>query len=420
MNEQQPLAAQIAVAQFRFALIAPVVQGLFPDASQNAYFKRVTQAPLTLPDGSTFQYDYKSVSRWYHSYVRGGFDALLPKGRSDKGSTRSLPDTAIEEIYRLKEKYPRLNATQIHTRLVQESFIPATVSVCAVQRFIKKNGLKLAATTDGKDRKAFEEDSFGKMWQADTCHFPYIREDGRRRRVYCVMIIDDHSRMLVGGGLFYQDNACCFQKVLKNAVASYGIPSKLYVDNGAPYANEQLSLICGSLGISLIHAPVRDGAAKAKVERHFRSMKERWLYGLDMGSITSLATFNQLLADYMRDYNTTHHSGIDQPPFARFQQTKDKTRPPKSREWLNECFLNRIRRKVRKDSTISIDTKCYDAPMQFISATVEIRYLPDAMEDAFIFSEGKRYPIRPTDKVANCHTKRGKPSIDYSRAGGDR
>ncbi len=60
------------------------------------------------------------------------------------------------------------------------------------------------------------------------------------------MIIDDHSRLLVGGGLFYNDTSYNFQKVLKAAVATYGIPMKLYVDNGSTYSNEQLSLICGS------------------------------------------------------------------------------------------------------------------------------------------------------------------------------
>ena len=32
------------VAQFRFALIAPVIQGLFPDASATTYYKRVIAA----------------------------------------------------------------------------------------------------------------------------------------------------------------------------------------------------------------------------------------------------------------------------------------------------------------------------------------------------------------------------------------
>ena len=44
------------------------------------------------------------------------------------------------------------------------------------------------------------------------------------------MIIDDHSRLIVGAGLFYSDSAANFQSVLKDAVASYGIPSKLYTD----------------------------------------------------------------------------------------------------------------------------------------------------------------------------------------------
>ena len=113
------------------------------------------------------------------------------------------------------------------------------------------------------------------------------------------MIIDDHSRLLVGGGLFYNDNAYNFQKVLKSAVAAYGIPMKLYVDNGSTYTNEQLSLICGSIGTVLLHTKVRDGASKAKVERHFRTLKERWLYALDLDAITSLAQFNALLLDYM-------------------------------------------------------------------------------------------------------------------------
>lgn len=72
-----------AVAQFRFALIAPVVQGLYPDASATAYYKRVTQNPLTLPDGSSISYSYKTqntgemeipVFHWW----AGGSDAFHP------------------------------------------------------------------------------------------------------------------------------------------------------------------------------------------------------------------------------------------------------------------------------------------------------------------------------------------------------
>ena len=408
------------VAQFRFALIAPVIQGLYPDASATAYYKRVTASPLTLPDGSTVTYSYKTLEKWKSQYSIGGLDALMPGTRSDKGIPRALNEDAIAEIYRIKEEHPRMNATQIYTHLVRESFIPATVSVDSVQRFIRHNDLKSARDPNLRDRKAFEEDEFGKIWQADTCYLPHITEDGTSRRVYCIMIIDDHSRLLVGGELFYNDNACNFQKVLKDAIATYGIPDKLYVDNGCSYSNAQLSMICVSLGILLLHTRIRDGASKGKVERHFRTLKERWLYTLDINKITSLSQFNGMLKDYMRDYNTTFHRGIDTIPLERYQASKDHPRKPESRQWLDDCFYNRITRKVRKDSTISIDKVCYDVPMQFISAKVEVRYLPDDMTSAYILFDGEKFPIRQTSRNDNCHTRRNNPpAIDYSKAGGE-
>ena len=408
------------VAQFRFALIAPVIQGLYPDASATAYYKRVTASPLTLPDGSTVTYSYKTLEKWKSQYTIGGLDALMPNTRSDKGISRALNEDAIAAISRIKEEHPRMNATQIYEHLVREAFIPSTVSVDSVQRFIRHNDLKSTRDPNLRDRRAYEEDKFGKIWQADTCYLPYITEDGRSRRVYCIMIIDDHSRLLVGGELFYSDNSCNFQKVLKDAVATYGIPDKLYVDNGCSYSNEQLSMICVALGILLLHTKIRDGASKGKVERHFRTLKERWLYTLDIASITSLSQFNGMLKDYMRDYNTTFHRGIGSTPLERYQASKDHPRTPQSRQWLDDCFYNRITRKVRKDSTITIDNVCYDVPMQFISAKVDVRFLPDDMTSAYILFDDKKFPIRQTNRNDNCHTKRNNlPAIDYSRAGGE-
>ena len=421
MKEPTNLTNAAKIAEFRFALIAPVIQGLFPDASRTAYYKRVTEKPLEFPDGTVKELSYKTVEKWVSVYQRGGIDALMPTERSDKGTTRVLTDTAIEEIYRLKQAFPRLNATQIHHQLVQEGFIPATVSICAVQRFIRHNDLKTARNPTMIDRKAFEEDAFGKMWQTDTCYFPHIIENGKSHRVYAVCIIDDHSRLIVGGELFYNDSAANFQHVFKKAVATYTIPIKLYCDNGAPYANEQLSLICGSIGTVLLHTKVRDGASKAKIERFWRTCKETWLYGLDMDKIHSLREFNVLFQEFIRSYNTSMHSGIGCTPFERYQNSQNCIRPPRSSEWLDECFLNRISRKVRKDATVSIANESFDVPAQFIGQTVDIRFRPDEMDSAVILYEGATFPIRVTDKNENCRTRRNNPvKIDYSKIGGEK
>jgi transposase InsO family protein len=410
------LALAVTTAQFRFGLIAPVLQGTYPDSSAVAYYKRVTERPLQLPDGTTVKYSYKTLEKWVSTYKRFGFDSLMPLERSDKGTSRVLSDAAIERIYSIKMEFPRINATQIHQKLIQEGYLTPKVSVCAVQRFIKNHDLRSARNPNLRDRKAFEEDAFGKMWQADTKYLPYITENGKSRRVYCIGIIDDHSRMELQSELFYEDNAVNFQKVLKNSIAAYGVPQKLYVDNGCSYANEQLSLICGELGIALIHTKVRDGASKGKRERSWLTLDERLINTIDPSRITSLEQFNQIFREYVRSYNTTYHSGINCAPYERYENTKDHIRMARSSEWLENCFYNRIHRKVRNDSTISIDKVSYDVPMDFIGQKIEVRFIPSDMSTAFIYFDKKKYPIRATNKNENCRTKRKNDIVlDYSR-----
>ena len=134
----------------------------------------------------------------------------------------------------------------------------------------------------------------------------------------------------------------------------------------------------------------------------------------------TLKQFNSIFRDFVRGYNLTFHTGIQATPFDRFQATADQARPVSSQEWLEECFLNREWRKVRKDSTVSIASVSYDVPMQFIGMKVEIRFVPDNMDTAFILYEGSRFPIRKTDRNENSRTKRNNPPvIQYSRMDGD-
>ena len=406
------------MAYFRFALIAPVIQGTFPDASIAAYARRVTEKPMTKPDGTMFHYKPATLERWVNLYNAGGMDALMPQKRSDKGSVRSLSDECILEIYRIKEKFSRLDAVQIHIRLVQDGLLPATVSPRTIQRFIKTNNLKPSAASGlMKDRKAFEEPFFGAMWQADTCYFPYISDDtGKRKRTYLIAIVDDHTRMLVSAQLFFEDSAYNFQKVLKDAVSTFGIPNKLYCDHGPSCENSQLTYICGSIGTVLIHAPVRKGAAKAKIERTFGVLKSRWLNGLDINQILSLDEFNLELVEAVRKHNLTVNSSTEQTPMNRFLSTRGRIRIPESEEWLHECFMNRINRKVKNDSTLSIQNMQFNAPMQFMRQSVEVRFLPDRLSEAYVFDNGVRYPLKLTDKQANGKVKRNVwPTVDYSK-----
>ncbi len=409
----------IEEASIRLALIQPAYNGTYPDASKRAYYYRITEKPTKMPDGREIRYSPGTLACWESDYRRGGFDALIPKVRCDSGKSRRLDDDAIAAIYRIREEFPKINAKEIHLKLISDGIIrQKDVSLSTVQRYVKNHNLKGAACPGLKDRKAFEEEFACGMYQGDSLYGPFIVENGMRRRTYLIMLLDDKSRMIVGGRFFYNDNAYNFQKVLKDAISTYGIPQKTYVDNGSPYKNEQISLICGSLGIILIHTPIRDGCSKGKIERNFRTLRNRFLNILDTSEITSIEMLNSKLFEYIRKHNTTVHSATGQTPSDRYLKDIHHVRMPVSTDWLNSCFMNRVKRRVKNDATIVIDNVMYDVPMQFIRCRVEIRYLPEEMEHAYILDDKTKYPIRKTNKVENGKTKRNN-AYAISYAGGD-
>jgi len=192
MKRQLNDKSAIEMAYFRFALIAPVIQGIFPDSTKTAYYRRVTSNELALPDGRKASYNPKTLEKWEEYYKNKGMDGLMPRERSDSGVPRALNENAITEIYRLKGKFPKINATLIYVKLIEDGIInQSAVSVASVQRFIKHNDLKSAKNLNQKDRKAFEEEFPGGMYQADTSYTNYIKEDGKLRRTYLIQIIDD-------------------------------------------------------------------------------------------------------------------------------------------------------------------------------------------------------------------------------------
>ena len=55
METENTNREQLQIAQIRFGLIAPLIQGTYPDASMSAYCRRVAAYPVKLPDGRLVQ-----------------------------------------------------------------------------------------------------------------------------------------------------------------------------------------------------------------------------------------------------------------------------------------------------------------------------------------------------------------------------
>lgn len=229
------------------------------------------------------------------------------------------------------------------------------------------------------------------------------------------MFIDDKSRMIMGFDFFLNDTAINMQQVLKRAVKTYGIPKRLFVDNGGPYANKQLSLICACLGIELINAKPYSPESKAKIERSFRTIKDGWMRCTDWNEFKTLEHVKNSLKNFLyNNYINKKHSTTGETPNERWHNEFKKIKYL-DENFIDESFLHRIIRKVRNDRTIKIDNIFYEVPFKYVGKEIEIRYNPNDLNEIFIFEDNKRLEkCEKVDKISNSKIKR-KNNIDYSK-----
>ena len=240
-------------ALFRYSLIVPALNETFTEKSRNEYFINASNKEYELPDGTKKYFTVASMKRWFYLYKKYGFDGLKQGYRKDRGVSKKIPISILDTIEEIKKFKRHITKRELYEELCNMGELrKADVAESTFYRFLSLNEENGAIA--GNECKAYEAAKSNDIWQADTSQVMRIKINNKSEVVYLVQIIDDASRLIVGQSLTFHDNAVFFQKVLKTAVKTYGIPKVLYVDNGSPYANEQLSLICANLGIHLIHA----------------------------------------------------------------------------------------------------------------------------------------------------------------------
>ena len=395
------------MALFKYNLIAPLVNGTYTETSIRAYCVNVTSKPYVLHDRSIRHFSHETIRWWLRRYKDFGFDGLYSKPRSDNGKLRSLSSDIQKVIIEKKKENHRKTATSIYNELISEGYISSDeVSLSTVIRFVGKikNSLNICS---GEDMRAFEMKYANDLWQIDTSHGPFIIIDGKKYKTYLIAIIDDASRMIVGYGFYLADNAVNVQLTLKEAILKYGVPKRLYADNGAPYKNVQLSLICANLGISLLHAKIYHGNQKGKIERTFKTIKEGWMYNINYDDFSSTEMLDKSLASFINIKNNTVHAITKKTPLDRFLEDADKI-VRKDERIINNAFMHTVERKVGNDALIRLNGECYESSQSYIGKRVVLRYVPD-MHHVYIQDGDSLKEIFKVNRVENSQIKRKAP-----------
>jgi hypothetical protein len=93
-----------AIALFRYGLIADLIH--LPAGSRGLYarLREKAAADYSNPGSKRMRVAPETLRRCLKAWRRGGFGALLPKGRADQGRSRVLPQAAADALMSLKEE----------------------------------------------------------------------------------------------------------------------------------------------------------------------------------------------------------------------------------------------------------------------------------------------------------------------------
>ena len=393
------------IALKRFELISPVLAE--PARAQNEYFRKQAERELDFPRYGLRKLSVSTMKSWLRKYRKGGFEALKPKNRSDGGRPRRLDEHSLKAIEIKCKAYPAFSVQKLYEELRDQGLLgEPPVHYNTLLRIVTTQGwMSVKARTDV--RKAFEVDHVNELWIADFMHGPPVRSHNRSVKAILCAIIDDHSRMVVGHSFSAAETISALTVVLKEAFLAYGIPKRLYVDNGASFSSELLAKSCALAGISLIHSKPYDSPSRGKVERFFRTVRERFLAGLQPG--VTLQELDQLFWIWLQqDYHHKLHAGIDAKPIERYNASLAKIELRRlSKSELDEIFLIRHERCVNNDATISFKGALYEVPAAYIRQKIELRHPVDDPQELYLYDSGVRVgKIKLLDKKENAKSFR--------------
>lgn len=402
------------VAVFRHGIIgALATRDAMSHGELAEALRRIADECHRPPDADrTRTFSVATLDRWLYAYKKGGLEALRPTRRSDRGRGRDLDPALRELLLDIRREFPTASVPLILRTLVVEGRVDErAVSAATVRRLYRQAGLARLATNKeeagSKTRLRWQTTRPDALWHGDVCHGPTLVVGDRRMPVRVHALLDDHSRYVVALRVASTEREQDMLDLLVAALRTHGKPDALYLDNGATYRGEMLRILCGRLGISLLHARPYDAAARGKMERFWLTMRRQVLdYCTGLSSLHEIQV--RLLAWLDTHYHKAPHAGL-------MGRTPISVYLPEAREIervdepvLKKALVVTETRKVRRDTTISIDGRTFELDRGWLAGR-QIQVSWSALEDPiqpWAEYEGKRYELHLVDAERNASRRR--------------
>lgn len=380
------------IAEQRVQILAPLLtEGL--DAGQ----AKAIKARICEQTGIS----ERTLRRYLHLYRNKGFNGLKPRGKGSRGGEEAVPANILEQAILLRRQVPGRSVAQIIQILEWEGLIqPGQIKRSTLQEKLAERGyssrhMRMYADT-GVAARRYQRKYRNQLWHSDIKFGPYlpIGDGGKKKQVYLVTFVDDATRFVLHGEFYPVLDQIIVGDCFRKAILKYGIPERVYFDNGGQYRNKWMSRACAKMGIRLLYARPYSPEATGKVER-FNRVVDSFLAEARLEKPQTLEQFNQLFAVWLEEcYQHRPHSGLESQisPAAAYQGDRNALKYIDP-EVVAKAFLHCEERKVDKSGCISFEGRKYEVGLPFMGCKVDVIYDPADTSELTIEHEGHQ-PFR--------------------------
>ena len=402
-------------ALWRYGVLGPLVSARLGHGDVRAYAREAASRTHVDPDGRAVRLSVRTIEAWFYAWKRGGLQALRRDPRNDRGRTQ-IRDELQEKLIALKREKPRRSIRRL-IRILERN---GDAELCeltksSVQRFLRTLGLSgRAGRGEPMERRSFRHREAGELWMGDVLHGPRVIAEGRLRKSYLIAFIDSATRFVPAAELRLSENAADHEYALKQAILRHGLPRSLYLDNGAAQKSHSLRLILAELSVRLLHTDAYDPQAKGAIERWNRTFREEVEEELPDEPLPIDEVRSRIWSWLSVEYNARVHTTTGRIPREDWLRDTSLLRQVPPSVDLDEVFLHREYRVVRRDGTVRFRGDFFEVKSSLIGRKVELRFDPfEPKAEPRVFVDGKFVcDTVKLDPEANAYKQRHRPSSE--------
>ncbi len=298
--------------------------------SEKLEIVQARQSGLTIDElKSLYGVSCAAIYDWTARYEKGGIAGLETQPMGGAAHVKSQRVEAAEQLVEaIKSADPDAGVGKVQGELSRHGFL--SLARETVRRLLRGKGHgPILGRSRRKNKPAkvrhFERALPNELWQTDIMSFMIKGQ----YRVYVIGFLDDHSRFIVGWGLYRFQTAANVQEVFRAAIEKHGMPKEVLSDNGRQYyswrGKSQFTEMLTKLGIRHIRSRPYHPQTCGKIESFWRNVIQECLAKNPLGSFDEA---KEKLGEYVEYYNFKRpHQGIENvTPSDRFYRVADQVR----------------------------------------------------------------------------------------------